>query len=213
MNEAKDGLEIAATEQVLPTMIERGGGTILYTTGGTSKDPLAGPAEFTTTTIGSGAVRSYALKLHQATADTGVYVAHIPIFAWIGTGGPETQPETIAAHYWTAHTTRDGAEQPYVSTGFPRGGGISEGWRRFLAAPHLITLRNSSTHGFSLVVRSGGTTVLTGTAASAAGPSEPCLPTRNRSLHLKSVLHAGSPRARMKRGRGNGPAQAPHPML
>ncbi|GAA3549041.1 SDR family NAD(P)-dependent oxidoreductase [Amycolatopsis ultiminotia] len=106
---------IAATEQVLPAMIERGSGTILYTTGGTSQDPLAGPAEFTTTAIGSGALRSYALKLHQATADTGVYVAHVPIFAWIGSGGPETRPETIARHYWTAHTTRDGAELPYVA--------------------------------------------------------------------------------------------------
>lgn len=106
---------IAATDQVLPAMIERDSGTILYTTGGTSKDPLAGPAEFTTTTIGSGALRSYALKLHQATESTGVYVAHIPIFAWIGSGGPETQPETIARHYWAAYTTREGAEQPYVA--------------------------------------------------------------------------------------------------
>jgi NADP-dependent 3-hydroxy acid dehydrogenase YdfG len=106
---------IAATEQVLPTMIEHGSGTILYTTGGTSKDPLAGPAEFATTTIGSGALRSYALKLHQATEGTGVYVAHVPIFAWIGAGGPETQPEAIARHYWITHTTRDGAEQPYVA--------------------------------------------------------------------------------------------------
>jgi NADP-dependent 3-hydroxy acid dehydrogenase YdfG len=106
---------IAATAQVLPAMIERDSGTILYSTGGTSQDPLAGPAEFTTTTIGSGALRSYALKLHQATADTGVYVAHVPIFAWIGSGGPETQPGTIAQHYWTAYTTRDGAEHPYVA--------------------------------------------------------------------------------------------------
>lgn len=106
---------IAATDQVLAAMIERDRGTILYTTGGTSMDPLAGPGEFTTTTIGSGALRSYALKLHQATAETGVYVAHVPIFAWIGTGGPETQPETIAQHYWTAHITRDGAELPYVA--------------------------------------------------------------------------------------------------
>ncbi|SDR88578.1 SDR family NAD(P)-dependent oxidoreductase [Microlunatus soli] len=106
---------IAATEQVLPAMIERGSGTILYSTGGTSKDPLAGPAEFATTSIGSGALRSYALKLHQATADTGVYVAHVPIFAWIGSGGPETQPETIARHYWAAHTAREGAELPYVA--------------------------------------------------------------------------------------------------
>lgn len=106
---------IAATQQVLPAMIERGSGTILYTTGGTSQDPLAGPAEFTTTTIGSGALRSYALKLHQATADTGVYVAHVPIFAWIGAGGPETQPDTIAQHYWTVHTGHAGPEHPYVA--------------------------------------------------------------------------------------------------
>ena len=104
---------IAATEQVLPAMLERSRGSILYTTGGTSLEPLAGPAEFATTTIGSGALRSYALKLHQATADTGVYVAHIPLFAWIGSGGPESQPATIAEHYWTAHITREGAELPY----------------------------------------------------------------------------------------------------
>ena len=106
---------IAATDQVLPAMLERESGTILFTTGGTSKDPLAGPAEFTTTTIGSGALRSYALKLHQTTESTGVYVAHVPIFAWIGSGEPETEPDTIAQHYWTAHIKRDGAEQPYVA--------------------------------------------------------------------------------------------------
>lgn len=104
---------IAATEQVLPGMLERGSGTILYTTGGTSVDPLAGPAEFTATTIGSAALRSYALKLHQGTADTGVYVAHVPLFAWIGAGGPESQPDAIAQHYWSVHTAREGAEQPY----------------------------------------------------------------------------------------------------
>lgn len=106
---------IAATEQVLPEMIERGSGTVIYTTGGSSMDPLTGPPEFTTTAIGSGALRTYALKLHQATVGTGVYVAHVPIFAWIGIGGPETQPDTIAQHYWNIHNTRDGAEQPYAA--------------------------------------------------------------------------------------------------
>ncbi|WP_350275586.1 SDR family NAD(P)-dependent oxidoreductase [Kribbella sp. HUAS MG21] len=106
---------LAATDQVLPEMLERGSGTVLFSTGGSSMDPLAGPPEFTTTSIGSGALRTYALKLHQATAGTGVYVAHVPIFAWIGTGGPETQPDTIAQHYWNLHLTRDGAEQPYAA--------------------------------------------------------------------------------------------------
>lgn len=104
---------IAATERVLPDMLERGSGTILYSTGGTSMDPLAGPADFAATTIGSGALRSYALKLHQATAESGVYVAHVPIFAWIGSDGPDSQPDTIAQHYWKAYMTRDGAERVY----------------------------------------------------------------------------------------------------
>ncbi|MBM4569081.1 SDR family NAD(P)-dependent oxidoreductase [Rhodococcus hoagii] len=106
---------LAATEQVLPGMIERDSGTIIYTTGGSSMDPLGGPVEFTATAIGSGALRAYALKLHQATAGTGVYVAHVPIFAWIGTGGPETQADTIAQHYWKLYNIRDGAEHPYAA--------------------------------------------------------------------------------------------------
>lgn len=104
---------IAAAEQVLPGMLERCSGTILFTTGGTSVDPLAGPPEFTTTTIGSAALRAFAHKLHQATAGTGVHVAHIPIFAWIGSGSPEAEPRAIAEHYWRIHREREGAEQAY----------------------------------------------------------------------------------------------------
>ena len=106
---------IAATRQVLPDMVERGSGTVIYTTGGSSMDPLAAPTEFTATAIGSGALRTYALKLHQATAGTGVYVAHVPIFTWIGAGGPATRADTIARHYWNLYRTRDGADHPYAA--------------------------------------------------------------------------------------------------
>jgi len=106
---------IAAAQQVLPDMIERGSGTLLYTTGGSSADPLAAPPEFATVAIGSAALRAWVLKLHQATAGTGVYAAHVPIFAWIGTGGPETQADNIAQHYWDIYTKRDGAEHPYAA--------------------------------------------------------------------------------------------------
>jgi hypothetical protein len=34
---------------------------------------------------------------------------------WIGRGGPETQPDTIAGHYWNGHTEREGDEHPYVA--------------------------------------------------------------------------------------------------
>ena len=42
-----------------------------------------------------------------------MYAAHVPIFAWIGSGGPETQADTIAQTYWDIYTKRDGAEHPY----------------------------------------------------------------------------------------------------
>jgi NADP-dependent 3-hydroxy acid dehydrogenase YdfG len=106
---------LTAAQQVLPDMIKRDTGTLLFTTGGSSMDPLAAPPEFGTVAIGSAALRAWVLKLHQATAGTGVYAAHVPIFAWIGAGGPETQPDTIAQRYWDIFIKRDGAEHPYAA--------------------------------------------------------------------------------------------------
>ena len=105
---------IAAAQQVLPGMVERGTGTILFTTGGSSADPGMMPA-FGNIAIGAGALRTYALSLHAAVAEQGVYVAHLPLSVWIGHGGPETQPDTIADHYWRVHSLREGAEHPYVA--------------------------------------------------------------------------------------------------
>jgi NADP-dependent 3-hydroxy acid dehydrogenase YdfG len=106
---------LTAARQVLPDMIERDSGTILFTTGGSSMDPLAGPPEFGNIAVATAALRAWVLKLHQVTAGTGVYAAHVPIFAWIGAGGPETQADTIAQRYWDIYTKRDGAEHPYAA--------------------------------------------------------------------------------------------------
>jgi NADP-dependent 3-hydroxy acid dehydrogenase YdfG len=107
---------IAAAEQVLSDMIERDSGTLIFTTGGSSLDPVVGPPEFATVAIGSAALRAWVLKLHQVTAGSGVYAAHVPIFAGIGAGGPETQADTIAEHYWDIYTKRDGAVHVYTAT-------------------------------------------------------------------------------------------------
>jgi NADP-dependent 3-hydroxy acid dehydrogenase YdfG len=106
---------LTAARQVLPGMVERGSGTLLFTTGGSSVDPLAAPPEFATTAIAGAALRAWVLALHQALAGTGVYAAHVPISAWIGSGGPDTQADTIALRYWDLHTQRDGAEHPYAA--------------------------------------------------------------------------------------------------
>jgi hypothetical protein len=87
---------------------------VLFITGGTSANPGMMPA-FGNIAVGVGALRTYALSLHAAVAEQGVYVAHVPLSVWIGRGGPETQPDTIAEHYWSIHTKREGDEHPYVA--------------------------------------------------------------------------------------------------
>ncbi|MGP3769657.1 SDR family oxidoreductase [Streptomyces sp. SDT5-1] len=104
---------LTAARQVLPEMIERDAGTLLFTTGGSSKEVLAGPVEFGNVAVATAALRAYVLKLNQQLTGTGVYATHVPIFAWIGSGGPETQADTIAEHYWELYTKREGAEHPY----------------------------------------------------------------------------------------------------
>ncbi|HEX7349836.1 hypothetical protein [Brachybacterium sp.] len=40
-----------------------------------------------------------------------MHVAHIPLFAGIGNGGPAAEPDAIAQRLWLEHTERDGAER------------------------------------------------------------------------------------------------------
>jgi NADP-dependent 3-hydroxy acid dehydrogenase YdfG len=101
---------INATRQVLPDMLERGKGTLLYTTGASSRLVLP-----TVGTFGppGAALRQWALALHRSLAPRGVYVAHVPLGAFIGNGDPENEPDVIARTYWDLHCARTGAEHPY----------------------------------------------------------------------------------------------------
>ncbi|MFJ8019357.1 SDR family NAD(P)-dependent oxidoreductase [Streptomyces sp. NPDC096311] len=101
---------VTAAQQVLPGMIERGSGTLLFTTGASSAVPFP---QMGNVGIGGGALRNWALALNAELKDKGVYVAHVPIATFIGKGGPETQPETIAEVYWDLYTKRDEAERMY----------------------------------------------------------------------------------------------------
>jgi short-subunit dehydrogenase len=103
---------VTATHQVLTAMLDRGAGTLLYTTGASSLQPNpmmgnVGPA--------AAALRNWVLSVHQALAGTGVYAAHVPLNVWLGSGGPDTQADTIAELYWTLHTERADAERLYTT--------------------------------------------------------------------------------------------------
>ncbi|MEU3612412.1 SDR family NAD(P)-dependent oxidoreductase [Streptomyces sp. NPDC006872] len=103
---------MAATKAVLPAMREVGAGTLLYTTGAGSIDPVP---QVGNVNAAAAALRNWALNLHRELDGTGVQAAHVGIDVSIGMsvvpGFPTAQPEEISPVYWDLHTTkRDQAE-------------------------------------------------------------------------------------------------------
>lgn len=106
---------IAATRAVLPAMREAGTGTLLYTTGAGSLDPVPMVANVN---AAAAALRNWAINLHKELADTGIQAAHVAIGVSVGTatipGAPTVPAEQIAPVYWELHTNRDDAERVFT---------------------------------------------------------------------------------------------------
>ncbi|MFF5482208.1 SDR family NAD(P)-dependent oxidoreductase [Streptomyces sp. NPDC012935] len=103
---------IAATQVVLPAMREAGAGTLLFTTGAGSIDPVP---QVGNVNAAAAALRNWAINLHKELEGTGVQAAHVGIDVSIGVsvvpGFPTAPPEEISPVYWDLHTTkRDQAE-------------------------------------------------------------------------------------------------------
>jgi NAD(P)-dependent dehydrogenase (short-subunit alcohol dehydrogenase family) len=107
---------IAATNHVLPDMLERGSGTILFTTGASSVYPAVSHDKFANYTIAAGGLRSYAYALHAAVAEKGVQVGHVAIAVFIGQQAGGT-PGAIAPLFWELHTKRDEVEKVFMLEG------------------------------------------------------------------------------------------------
>jgi len=105
---------IAAVREVLPEMLERGSGTLLFTTGGgsISPNPVMGNIN-----AASAALRNWAVNLNGALADTGVHAAYVAINLLIDSGPEKASSAAIAQLYWTAHEARDTAEYVYALDG------------------------------------------------------------------------------------------------
>ncbi|MET7894612.1 SDR family NAD(P)-dependent oxidoreductase [Streptomyces mirabilis] len=104
---------IAATKAVLPAMREAGTGTLLYTTGAGSLDPVPVVGNVN---AAAAALRNWAINLHKELAGTGIQVAHIGLDATIGAptfyGQSRATADQISPIYWDLHTThRDQAER------------------------------------------------------------------------------------------------------
>lgn len=102
---------VTAAQAVLPTMREADAGTLLFTTGGGSVNPVP---MLGNVNAAAAALRNWVINLNKELAGSGVYAAHVAINVWIGGGGPEgfptATPEQIAPLYWDLHETRDQPE-------------------------------------------------------------------------------------------------------
>ncbi|MFE2993200.1 SDR family NAD(P)-dependent oxidoreductase [Streptomyces sp. NPDC059262] len=98
---------IAATRAVLPAMREAGAGTLLFTTGAGSIDPVP---QVGNVNAAAAALRNWALNLHKELEGSGVQAAHVGIDVSIGMsvvpGFPTAEPEEISPVYWELHATR-----------------------------------------------------------------------------------------------------------
>lgn len=101
---------IAATRAVLPSMLEKGEGALLYTSGASSTQPVPALGNYSPP---AAALRQWALCLHPVLAKRGIYVGLVPIGVFIGQEGPDSEPDAIARVYWDMYEKREGAEHPY----------------------------------------------------------------------------------------------------
>jgi NADP-dependent 3-hydroxy acid dehydrogenase YdfG len=95
---------VAAATAVVGPMLERGSGTILFTTGGAAINP--NPARTGVGISFAGEV-AYARMLHDELARHGVHVAHTAIGGAIGPG-LDHEPDDVADVLWRHHTERAG---------------------------------------------------------------------------------------------------------
>jgi NADP-dependent 3-hydroxy acid dehydrogenase YdfG len=93
---------VAAVTTVVRPMLERGSGTILFTTGGAAINPYPLRAGVG---ISFAAEVAYARMLHDELADRGIHVGHTAIAGRIAPG-EDHEPDEIADVLWRHHTER-----------------------------------------------------------------------------------------------------------
>lgn len=97
----------ATVRAVLPDMLKRGRGTLLFTTGGAAVQPHRDRA---VSGIAYAAESAYVRMLHEALASEGVHAAQVTIVGAVGRG-ERHEPAAVADELWRRHTERD---QPLV---------------------------------------------------------------------------------------------------
>lgn len=102
---------ITAVEAVLPDMLERGAGSLLFATGTSAHRPHP---FVTSMGISNAGVRNYALCLAQELAPRGVFVATVAIGVQVERNGTKSDPDRIAEVFWRLHEKQDEHDVVYA---------------------------------------------------------------------------------------------------
>jgi NADP-dependent 3-hydroxy acid dehydrogenase YdfG len=97
---------VTAVRAVLPGMLERDDGALLFTIGASAAVPLPAHAGVG---LGMSALRNYAGVLHAALQGTGVYAGALMVATRIQKNTPG-DPDLIADEYWTMYRERSRSE-------------------------------------------------------------------------------------------------------
>ncbi|MBP1997083.1 SDR family NAD(P)-dependent oxidoreductase [Paenibacillus eucommiae] len=100
---------LTSAQQVIPDMIDRKQGTLLFTGGGLALYPAA---VLTSLSIGKAGIRTLAFTLAEELKPHGIYVGTVTITGFVQRG-TFYDPERIAEAYWELYTTRDQIETVY----------------------------------------------------------------------------------------------------
>ena len=98
---------LAATQAMLPGMLARGRGTVLFTGGGLALDPT-GWLPAASLAVGKAGLRSLARTLHAELAPRGVHAGTVTVAGGIEPG-TVFDPDRIADAFWSLHRDPLGA--------------------------------------------------------------------------------------------------------
>lgn len=100
---------IRSVEQVLPEMLEKRSGALLFTTGLSSIYPMQMMGNVG---IALSGLRNYALNLHADLSPQGIYVGHLALGVFIKPG-TATDPGLIADAWYDMYVNKDKAEDTF----------------------------------------------------------------------------------------------------
>ena len=97
---------LASAQQVIPTMKERGSGTLLFTGGGLSLNPRP---EYTSLALGKAALRNLVGSMAIELSDHGIKVGTVTIAGYVNKQDGH-DPDVIAKHYIELHNAPPSAD-------------------------------------------------------------------------------------------------------